>query len=135
MTASRWPVLVDPFTGCWIYSRGKPNSSGYATHWTKTGPHPAHVFVYQAEVGPVPEGKVLDHWCRRRPCCAPAHLEPVSRNENERRKLWSHRIKLLVCPNGHDLKEHGRRTVPENGIVCRVCSGVWSPPAQEPELI
>jgi hypothetical protein len=36
-------------------------------------------------VGPVPEGLELDHLCENPPCCNPAHLEPVTHAENNRR--------------------------------------------------
>lgn len=41
-----------------------------------------HRAVYIELVGPVPEGLQLDHLCRTRSCCNPAHLEPVTAREN-----------------------------------------------------
>ena len=46
-----------------------------------------HIYAYTLLVGPVPEGLELDHICRRRHCCNPAHLEPVTRRENW--KSWT----------------------------------------------
>jgi hypothetical protein len=46
-----------------------------------------HRDVYEQLVGPIPEGLVLDHLCRNRSCCNPAHLEPVTTAENVRRGL------------------------------------------------
>lgn len=111
-----WPVIVDPVFFCWRW-RGRKDRDGYGTH---SGQGSAHRMVYEAERGPIPEGMMLDHRCRRRDCVNPNHLEPVSQSTNERRKRWSHRTKLKTCKAGHDLYEHGRRT-PEGGHVCCLC--------------
>lgn len=41
-----------------------------------------HRIVCEALVGPIPPGLLLDHKCRRRACCNPKHLEPVTPLEN-----------------------------------------------------
>lgn len=45
----------------------------------------AHVYYYELQHGVVAVGMDLDHLCRNRRCCNPAHLEPVTRAENARR--------------------------------------------------
>jgi hypothetical protein len=45
----------------------------------------AHRVAYEAAVGPIPEGLEIDHLCRNRACCNPAHLEPVTHQENIQR--------------------------------------------------
>lgn len=84
----------------------------------------AHLERWRASGRPRPE--YLDHLCRRITCVSLAHLESVSQSENLRRKAWAYRVARQLCGAGHDLFEHGLRT-PEAGIVCRVCSGVWTP--------
>lgn len=61
----------------------------------------AHRVRYEREVGPIPEGMQLDHLCRNRACCNPAHLEPVTGLENIRRGAGyaSH----THCKTGHPL--------------------------------
>lgn len=41
--------------------------------------------MYEQKVGPIPEGLVIDHLCRRPRCINPAHLEAVTNEENVRR--------------------------------------------------
>lgn len=84
-------------------------------------------------MGPLAPGLELDHLCRRRACCLVAHLEPVTRSVNERRKLWRHRLRRKVCFAGHPLFTLGRRT-PEGGIICLVCSGLRKSPQMPQEL-
>lgn len=133
MPAADWPVDVDPVFGCWLWKKHR-NSNGYGTAWLKTGPRLAHYHVFEQETGArVPDGKVADHCCRRRACVNPAHLEVVTQAENTRRIAWSYRSQIAACPRGHDLFVHGRRT-PEGGTVCRLCSGVWTPGDEEPQL-
>lgn len=45
----------------------------------------AHRAAYEHWVGPIPEGMQIDHLCYIRNCCAPAHLECVTQEENLRR--------------------------------------------------
>lgn len=79
-------VAVTP--SCWLW-QGNTDRDGYgclevAGRFTR-----AHRFAYELLVGPIPEGLTLDHvWergCRHHNCVNPAHLEPVTREENTRR--------------------------------------------------
>lgn len=63
----------------------------------------AHRYVYENEVGPVPEGLDLDHLCRVITCVNPSHLEPVTRSENLIRGARAR----TECRNGHDLTVEG----------------------------
>ena len=73
-----------PISGCWIYL-GQLNRNGYGTFLIKRKRKMVQRYVYENLVGPIPEGYVLDHLCRVRCCCNPAHLEPVTVQENTRR--------------------------------------------------
>lgn len=120
--AENWPVTHDAWFGCWLWT-GPTNSNGYPATWSGAGMRDAHVIVWEQENGhEVPEGKVLDHLCRRRLCVNPRHLEPVTQRENlKRRKAGYRSSHMTQCAAGHDLFTHGRRT-PEGGVVCRRCS-------------
>ena len=118
-----------PFSGCWVYM-GALNQSGYG--WVGVGSRAqgvdrAHRIMYRHYVGPIPGGKELDHVCRVRSCCNPAHLEAVTRAENCRRgeggKATGARNKAKThCPQGHEFTEANTyRYVVRGKYECRGC--------------
>lgn len=66
-----------------------------------------HRIAHELFVGPIPAGLDIDHLCRVRDCANPAHLEPVTRQENLRRGAGSGGVLqppiTEVCGNGHRL--------------------------------
>jgi hypothetical protein len=58
-------------------------------------------------VGPVPENMHIDHLCCVRSCCNPAHLEPVTQRENNRRT--GERNRAAGCAHGHAEREQCRK--------------------------
>lgn len=110
---------VDPVYGCWLWL-GRKDKDGYGFF----GRSRAHIISYQQAHGPVPQGQELEHACRRRACVNPAHLLPVTRQQNEWRKGWAHRSRVAFCKQGHD--RINAMVTPEGGRVCRLCS---RPPA------
>ena len=116
----------DPLYGCWIFRDDKRKDGGldrdgYGTIWTKDGPRRAHLEVYRELVGPIPPGLVLDHNCRRRACCRPAHLEPIKGSENDLRRSWRYRSRKATCPRGHSLALC--IVTSTGGRLCRTCQG------------
>lgn len=106
---------VEPDGDCWIWS-GRLIETGYGRY----GGRLAHRTAYEWLVGPVPEGLQLDHLCRRRACCNPDHLEPVTLAENVRRGRLT---KQRYCKHGHEwtpanTKWRFRRTWTRH---CRAC--------------
>ena len=108
-------MASDPF-GCTLHA-GRRTESGYG----RVGLKGAHVVAWEAANGPVPNGLVVDHLCRRRACVALHHLEAVTKSENELRKSWKYRVRRKLCAKGHELALHAVVT-PEGGRVCRVCN-------------
>lgn len=69
---------------CWIWQKAL-NAGGYGVSWDGERTVVAHRLAYETFIGPIPEGLHLDHLCRVRACINPAHLEPVTQAENNRR--------------------------------------------------
>ena len=63
--------------GCWLLPGAPANSSGHRRVQYQGVQQGAHVFVYETEIGPVPEGHDLNHTCEEPPCINPEHLEPL----------------------------------------------------------
>jgi hypothetical protein len=118
MSRKDWPVVL----GCWIWQKHTDKRDGRALTWRGNKPYAAYKEVYEKEVGPVPDGLVLDHGCAVPQCVAPHHLAPVTKSENEKRKRFRHRIKQTRCPAGHDLTLHRIITGIRSGTVCRLCN-------------
>lgn len=112
--------VVDDTFGCHIWT-GKLGNNGRPIVWRGRKPISGYQYVYELEVGPVPEDRVLDHLCRRATCVYPEHLEPVTQSENERRKTLRYRLQRRTCSRGHVLNETNRMLTPEGGVLCRQC--------------
>lgn len=108
----------DPIFGCRL-ATSRLDRDGYA--YSGNGPR-AHVIAYVEAYGPVPDGLVIDHLCRRRNCTAPHHLEAVSPSENERRKKHAYRMKRKRCKAGHDMAINRVLVGETGGCVCRECN-------------
>ena len=87
----------------------------------------AHRAMYEVVVGPIPDGLQLDHLCRNRACINPAHLEPVTLQENLRRGFPGRRAggdrgaqRGNACSYGHPYTEENTRQN-KNGRACRPC--------------
>jgi hypothetical protein len=128
---------------CWPWT-GWCHWNGYGQYGVK-GERLAHRLAYEYEVGPIPEGLVLDHLCHtrdpscadnekcpHRKCCNPAHHEPVTRRENIARgrggDSWGYvpelipvryeQLALPFCPCGSSKPIH------KSGM-CRPCYRRW----------
>jgi hypothetical protein len=108
------PGMLD--AGCWLWN-GYRDKDGYGRHGTGL----AHRWVWQQLVGPIQPGLELDHLCLVRPCVNPDHLEPVTREENERRK-WALWTGVQKCRRGHDVSE--RRLLKSGATYCRLCDHI-----------
>jgi hypothetical protein len=119
--------MVNALTGCWIY-RGSIDDEGYG----RFGSRMAHRHYYEQLVGPVPDGLVLDHLCARRNCVNPAHLEPVTPQENQARAVAYRQLastRSTTCRKGHEYVDGNFTTytrqstsgAPFEERVCLVC--------------
>src|SRR5215467_11127283 len=95
VTPIGWRILPDD-SGCWNWD--KP----YGSVWSGGKSCYVHRVVYEALVGPVPEGLELDHLCRNPRCVNPDHLEPVTHLVNvQRGTAGEWQVEKTHCPVGH----------------------------------
>lgn len=111
--------------GCWEWG-GYLNGNGYGefNHGRRGHTRLAHRLVFEALVGPVPDGMDLDHLCRNRRCVNPAHLEPVTRQENLLRgeTIPARHAALMRCRHGHPFDQDNTYWRPDGkGRDCRAC--------------
>lgn len=79
-------------SGCWFWtgarSRGQGNRKWYGTFKVKGRAVRAHRFACDAIGGnTLPSGGHRDHTCAFSMCVNPAHIECVTRQENQSRKM------------------------------------------------
>lgn len=114
--------------GCWEWT-GDRRPGGYGRIWFgRKRVETSHRYVYTELVGPIPEGLVLDHLCRNRICCNPAHLEPVSPAENNLRGLSPSAANAhkTHCVHGHKFSSENTGRTVEGERYCRACQRQWA---------
>lgn len=111
-------VVVCP-SGCWLWAGGtsgdRATGGGYP-RILRPGTRnamAAHRYVYQTFVGPIPPAHDVDHVCRMwatyprlaRLCVNPAHLEAVTFEENQRRKIVANNKSRHLVNHAYDLAD------------------------------
>lgn len=109
---------------CWLWAyRVDDRDYGQLAYWNgeKAVKQKAHRAIYEALVGPIPDGYTLDHLCRVRRCVNPAHLEPVTNRVNVQRGII-YRLTKTHCKKGH-LYSGANLSMRKNGTrICRACA-------------
>ena len=82
---TRLGIYMDIKGECTVLYR-HPSSNGYGRLSIKGVLQAAHRFAYQYVHGPIGDEVELDHTCHNRACFRVAHLEPVTRAVNARRR-------------------------------------------------
>ena len=119
--------------GCWLYT-GANSGNGYGRYSRNY----VHREMYEAMVGPIPEGYQIDHLCRVRRCCNPAHLEAVTQRENILRGsgLGAIASREQRCIRGHDLSNPTVvRERPDGGRYCIPCANYRASKAYKAERV
>lgn len=89
-------------SGCLLWA-GVIRDTGYGQVWWEGKSEIAHRIAYLLATGPVPVGYHVDHvqgnGCCHDECVEPAHLEAVTHEENQRRKIFTpeQRIRLAAA--------------------------------------
>lgn len=92
-------------TGCWVFTGAKRNGYGVIGRGSREqGLEYTHRATYMAFRGPITDGMDIDHLCRNRVCCNPAHLRVATRSQNN---INGARVLYLSprCGNGHEWTE------------------------------
>jgi hypothetical protein len=111
----------DP-SGCWLWQGTVNQRTGYGVYRRD----PAHRAVYKLLVGLIPDGLHLDHLCRVRACVNPAHLEPVTQAENNRRSASPSALNAVKthCDHGHEFNAANTARAKDGSRVCRACKRI-----------
>lgn len=142
-----WPRVVKT-DGCWNWTGAISKGYGNFTYARegKRKAYSTHRLAYRVLMGDPPDGMVLDHLCRNRPCCNPAHMELVTNTENLKRGYlargygnprkrkphvpkppkprseWKVRTKKPYCRHGHEYTAETTTYGSDGARKCRICS-------------
>ena len=112
---------------CWLWQLAT-NAKGYARSRLPSRFNPAgralfiHRVSYERAIGPIPDGLVIDHLCRNRSCLNPAHLEPVTPLENQRRGRRNQHSGITHCKWGHELTAENVYLCVAGKRQCVICT-------------
>jgi hypothetical protein len=116
--------------GCWEWT-GKTIPNGYGQIAIAKRHLYSHRVSFEIHNGQIPSGLHIDHLCRNRACCNPAHLEAVACSENLRRSSIAPatiNVAKTHCIRGHEFNEANtyvappRKGNPNGQRVCRPCA-------------
>lgn len=112
-------VEVGGPAGCWPWTRST-GSHGYGQTWDGVTVRLAHRVAWALHHGQqVPDGLTVDHECRNRICCNPAHLRLLSNVDNATDNGHGRKTH---CPAGHPYDHLNTYTDPKGARRCRTCA-------------
>jgi hypothetical protein len=110
--------------GCWLW-QGPLDRDGYGTFYLRRKNRRAHRVAWFSLNGPIPDGHVVNHVCRKRSCVNPQHLTLVTRLENVMRdsaSLTYINSQKVACPRGHKYDgEYVNRRTGKRERTCSIC--------------
>jgi hypothetical protein len=120
--------------GCWIWQGKDLNESGHARFFVDGQRVLVHRWAYERFVGPIPDGLVLDHLCRKPSCVRPTHLEPVTQPVNVSRAptaITTINSAKTHCIHGHEFAGHNLMWKRNGDRPCRQCRACHNRRARE----
>ena len=107
---------ADP-KACWLWQQSC-GSHGYGQTWDGITVRLAHRAAFELSFGRIPEGLTVDHACRTRRCCNPAHLRLMSNVDNA--SLNGNAVKV-ACKRGHPFTDENTYVNSKGHRICRAC--------------
>lgn len=108
---------------CHIF-RGHKRKNGYGAVSSGSQSVYLHRYIWERDVGPIPDGMVIDHICRNRACCNVDHLRVVTRRTNNIENSVSPfaiNATKTHCPAGHEYTNENTYWQSNGGRKCRQC--------------
>lgn len=105
--------------GCWVWT-GYIGENGYGRFSVGGRLVNSHRWAYEEAHGPVDPLLVIDHLCRVRECVNPAHLEPVTQQENAARGQRAEG-RDKACRNGHPRTPENVHVRQDGSRYCSEC--------------
>lgn len=111
----RFYAKVNKSRGCWTWTAAV-SKNGYGIFTLNGKKVYAHRAAWMIEVGPIPDGAVIDHECRTRHCVRVSHLRVTTQRVNilAGQGLAALNAKKTLCHKGHKFgaTRNGKRTCP-----------------------
>jgi len=114
----RYNAQTDKSGDCWLWMGRLSAGDRYASFMVEGRNVKVHRWVYEQEVGPIPDGMQIDHMCGVTGCVRPDHLRVVTPAENARAH-W--REQRGVCRNGHPMTDDNVTVRPNGSRCCLTC--------------
>lgn len=117
--------------GCWEWTAGK-TAAGYGELFTgnRDGAQGrvvlAHRVAWSLTNGPIPPGLTIDHLCRVKSCCNPAHLEAVTQRTNILRSDCQSALnaRKTHCKHGHPFSTENTLIRADGRRICKACDRI-----------
>jgi hypothetical protein len=108
---------------CWLWT-GRKSKLGYGVVSVGGRMQYAHRWVYEQNIGPIPEDREPDHLCRNPGCVNyESHLELVTHQDNVLRgeSPPAHFARREACSKGHKFTPENTFIRRDNSRGCRTC--------------
>jgi hypothetical protein len=104
---------------CWICTSHKKDKDGYAKVNRFRKEMRMHRYIYEREVGEIPEGYVLLHICDNPSCINPKHMRPGTNEENQYDKIAKGRQAKGTNNGSAKITEEDVRMIRKDTRTCR----------------